>query len=130
MEFPVVCMNETPAPIPMVAWLATRKDYEYHRVGTCNIFMTLEPLTGKGMSRITKRRTKFPVWIAEHYCESKKITLVIDNLNTHRPGALYETYPTDQAKALWDQFEFVYTPKHGNWLSVAEAQISVMARNV
>ena len=52
----------------------------------------------------------------------------MDNLNTHRPGALYETYPPDRAKALWDRFEFVYTPKHGSWLNVAEVQISVMAR--
>ena len=51
----------------------------------------------------------------------------MDNLNTHRPGALYETYPSDQAKAFWDRLESVYTPKHGSWLNVAEAQISVMA---
>ena len=52
----------------------------------------------------------------------------MDNLNTHRPGALYEAFEPAQAKVLWDQFEFVYTPKHGSWLNVAEAEISVMSR--
>lgn len=64
--------------------------------------------------------------IAERYRNAQKITLVMDNLNTHSPGALYETFPPDQAKALWDRFEFVYTPKHGNWLNVAEIEINVM----
>ena len=141
VDCPVVCMDETPrqligetrAPLLMVAGRAKRQDYEYRRVGTCNIFMALEPLTDKGMSQITERRTKtdwarFLARIAERYCEARKITLVMDNLNTHRPGALYETYRPDQAKALWDRFEFVYTPKHGSWPSVTEAQISVMAR--
>ena len=77
--------------------------------------MAHEPLTGNGISRVIERRTKtdwarFLSWIAKRYCKAKKITLVMDNLNTHRPGALYETYPPDQAKALWDRFEFVYTP--------------------
>ena len=52
----------------------------------------------------------------------------MDNLNTHRPGALYEAYPPAEAKALWDRFEFVYTPRHGSWLNVAESEISVMVR--
>ena len=52
----------------------------------------------------------------------------MDNLNTHRPGALYEAYPPKQVKALWDRFEFVHTPKHGSWLNVAEVEINVMVR--
>ena len=52
----------------------------------------------------------------------------MDHLNTHRPGALYEAYPPDEAKALWDRFEFIYTPKHGSWLNVAEVELNVMIR--
>ena len=80
---------------------------------------------------MTERKTKvdwarFLEDIAGHYQEAKRITLVMDNLNTHSAGALYETFPPDQAKALWDRFEFVYTPKHGSWLNVAEIELNVM----
>ena len=66
--------------------------------------------------------------IADRYRSAKTTTLVMDNLNTHRPGALYEVFEPGVAKALWDRFKFVYTPKHGSWLNVAESEISVMAR--
>ena len=84
VDCPVVCMDETRAPLPMVAGQAKLQDYEYRRVGTCNIFMALEPLTGKGMSQVTERRTKtdwarFLAQIAERYCKARKITLVMDN---------------------------------------------------
>jgi hypothetical protein len=64
--------------------------------------------------------------IASHYPEAEKITLVMDNLNTHEPGYLYETFPPDRAKELWDRFEFVYTPKHGSWLNMAEIELNVL----
>jgi len=57
-----------------------------------------------------------------HYKDAQKITLVTDNLNTHEPGALYETFPPETAKALWDRFECVYTRKHGSWLNMAEME--------
>ena len=66
--------------------------------------------------------------IAGRHPAAKTITLVMDNLNTHRPGALYEAFPPAEAKALWDRFEFIYTPKHGSWLNVAEVELSVMIR--
>ena len=80
---------------------------------------------------MTERKTKtdwarFLLDIAERYRDARKITLVMDNLNTHSPGALYQTFPPEQAKALWDRFEFVYTPKHGSWLNVAEIELNVM----
>ena len=53
---------------------------------------------------------------------------MMDNLNTHRPGALYEAFPPTEAKVLWDRFEFVHTPKHGSWLNVAEVELNVMIR--
>ena len=95
--------------------------------------MASEPLAGRRITKVTQRRTKsdwahFLNEIAECFAEAQKITLVMDNLNTHRPGALYEAYPPKQAKALWDRFEFVHTPKHGSWLNVAEVEINVMVR--
>jgi hypothetical protein len=138
-DIPVVCMDETPrqliretrTPIPARPGQLERHDYEYERCGVCNVFMASEPLAGKRMTKVTERKTKvdwaqFLQNIAEHYPSAQKITLVMDNLNTHSPGALYETFPPDKAKALWDRFEFVYTPKHGSWLNVAEIELNVM----
>lgn len=137
--YPVICMDETPrqliretrVPIPPRPGHLERYDYEYQRCGVCNVFMATEPLAGRRMTKVTERKTKVD-WahflgdIAEQYAHAKKITLVMDNLNTHCPGALYEAYPPAQAKALWDRFEFVYTPKHGSWLNVAEIELNVM----
>ena len=83
------------------------------------------------MVAITERKTKqdwahFLDGIADQYQHATKITLVMDNLNTHEPGALYEAFPPDKAKALWDRFEFVYTPKHGSWLNMAEIELNVL----
>ena len=64
--------------------------------------------------------------IADEYKNAQLITLVMDNLNTHTPGALYETFPPEKAKALWDRFEFVYTLKHGSWLNMAEIELNVL----
>lgn len=105
--------------------------YEYERCGVCNVFMASEPLAGTRITKVTERKTKVDwAWflqdIAERYQDARKITLVMDNLNTHSPGALYQTFPPDRAKALWDRFEFVYTPKHGSWLNVAEIELNVL----
>ena len=139
--FPVVCMDETPRqligetrqPVAMAPGRPAREDYEYRRCSTCNVFMATEPLAGKRMTKVTERKTKidwaqFLADIAKHYQDATRITLVMDNLRTHRPGALYEAYPPDEAKALWDRFEFVYTPRHGSWLNVAEVELNVMIR--
>ncbi len=139
--FPVVCMDESPrqlihetrVPIPERPGRPARRDYEYARCGTCNVFIAAEPLAGKRMTKVTERKTKidwatFLADIAARYQDATRITLVMDNLSTHRPGALYEAYPPAQAKALWDRFAFVYTPKHGSWLNVAEVELNVMIR--
>ena len=128
--YPVVCMDETPrqliaetrTPLPAGRGRTARYDHEYRRCDSCNVFMAMEPLAGKRMTKVTERRTKidwakFLADIAAHYVDAAKIVLVMDNLNTHRPGALYEAYPPAQAKALWGRFEFVFTPKHGSWLT-------------
>lgn len=138
---PVVCMDETPRqligqtrePIAAAPGQPEREDYEYRRLGTCNVFMACEPLAGTRMTQVTELRTKrdwalFVESIAAHYPEAERITLVMDNLNTHTPAALYETFPPAKAKALWDRFEFVHTPKHGSWLNMAEIEINVMVR--
>jgi hypothetical protein len=62
------------------------------------------------------------------YPEAHRITLVMDNLNTHEPGSLYETFDPALAQALWNRFEFIYTPKHGSWLNMAEIELSVLHR--
>jgi hypothetical protein len=64
--------------------------------------------------------------IANQYFEAEKITLVMDSYDTHKAGALYEAFAPEKAKAIWDRFEFVYTPKHGNWLNMAEIELNVL----
>ena len=138
-KYPVVCMDETPKqliaqtkmPIPASFGQPAKHDYEYRRCGVCNIFLACEPLAGKRMVAVTERRTKrdwalFLEAIAGKYEDANKITLVMDNLNTHTPGSLYEAFAPDKAKALWDRFEFVYTPKHGSWLNMAEIELNVL----
>lgn len=136
---PVICMDESPkqliseikTPKNVSQGQPAKHDYEYRRCGVCNIFLACEPLAGKRFIKIKERRTKqdwalFLKEIAEQYKEAEKITLVLDNLNTHGPGSLYETFPPEQAKAIWDRFEFIYTPKHGSWLNVAEIELNVL----
>jgi hypothetical protein len=138
---PLVCMDECPRQLIREKRLAlalspgrtTRYDYEYERCGVCNIFLAVEPLAGRRILRVTERKTKadwaqFIQTIAGLYPEADQITLVMDNYSTHTPGALYETFPPAIAKALWDRFEFVYTPKHGSWLNMAEIELSVLSR--
>lgn len=137
---PVVCMDESPKqliketrrPIEMKSGREARFDYEYERCGVCNIFMACEPLMGERFVDITQRKTKkdwavFAQELADvHYPEADKITLVMDNLNTHHASSFYETFPPEEAKRLWDRFEFVYTPKHGSWLNIAEIELNVI----
>jgi transposase len=139
--FPVVCMDESPrqligevkTPVPAEPGQPARYDYEYERCGTCNIFMANEPLAGSRLVEVTSSKTKvdwasFVERIALKYEDAEKITLVMDNLNTHTPGSLYEAFAPEKAKALWDRFEFVYTPKHGSWLNMAEIELNVLIR--
>ena len=138
---PVVCMDESPrqliretrAPLPARPGRVARHDCEYERCGVCNVFMSVEPLAGKRLVRITARKTRtdwanFLKEIAGEYAAAERITLVMDNLNTHGPGSFYEAFPPEEAKKLWDRFEFVYTPKHGSWLDMAEIELNVLIR--
>lgn len=137
---PVVCMDESPKQlisearkgVPMGKGREARVDYEYIRHGMVNIFMANEPLKGKRMVEITRFKkkqdwAKFIRKIAdEHYPQAEKITLVMDNFKTHSPSALYETFEPEEAKRIWDRFEFVFTPKHGSWLNMAEIELHVL----
>ncbi len=139
-NFPVICMDESPkqliketrAPIEMEPGQPAREDFEYERCGVANIFLASEPLKGKRYVEVTERKTKadWAVFIKqiadEWYKEATKITLVMDNLATHKAGALYEVYPPEEAKRIWDRFEFIYTPKHGSWLNMAEIELNVL----
>ena len=139
--YPVVCMDESPRQliketrqvIPAEAGRIARQDYEYERCGVCNIFMAGEPLAGRRLVSVTERKTKkdwayFIEEIADAYKDAAKITLIMDNYNTHKPGSLYEVFQPEKAMALWDRFEFVYTPKHGSWLNIAEIELNVLTR--
>jgi hypothetical protein len=139
-DFPVVCMDESPkqlieegrTSIAMKSGQEARVDYEYVRHGVVNIFMANEPLTGKRFAEVTEFKTKkdwatfIKVIANEQYPTAKKITLVMDNFKTHTASAFYETFEPDEAKRLWDRFEFVYTPKHGSWLNMAEIELHVL----
>ena len=137
---PVVCMDESPkqligethVPIPMSKGHDRKCDYEYERLGVCNIFLANEPLAGFRTVTITDKKCKvnwaeFIKEIADaHYPKVELITLVMDNLATHMPGALYERYEPVEAKRILDRFEFIYTPKHGSWLDMAEIELNVL----
>lgn len=141
-EYPVLCMDEKPVqlqrekrcPIPANEKHPQRMDYEYERAGTASIFMFNEPLAGWRQVRVHEHRTK-QEWATEmaqllegRYAHAQKVRLVCDNLNTHTPGAFYETFPPEKARALVQRIEFHYTPKHGSWLNIAESELSIMTR--
>ena len=138
-RYPVVCMDESPkqligetkTPIPASPGKLARYDYEYRRLGTCNVFLACEPLAGKRMVKITERKTGqdwayFLEEISNEYENAEKIILVMDNLKTHTPGSFYKTFSPDKARSLWERFEFIYTPKHGSWLNMAEIELNVL----
>jgi hypothetical protein len=141
-ECPVVCMDEQPVqligetrvPIPATPDHPERVDYEYERKGTASIFVFAEPLSGFRQATARERRTKVD-WAHEvahlldtHYAQCPKITLVCDNLNTHTKGAFYEAFAPKKAREYVQRIQFVYTPKHGSWLNVAECELSCLTR--
>ncbi len=139
---PQVCMDETSKqllrdtrePLPMEPGRVERRDYEYERGGVVNLFLFCEPLGGRRWVDVTERRTKTD-WahrikelVDVRYPEAERIVLVMDNLNTHTPASLYETFDPAEAKRLADKLEIHYTPKHGSWLNMAEIELSVLSR--
>ncbi len=139
---PLVCMDETPKQLigetrpalPMVAGQVARPDYEYVRNGVANVFMFFEPLVGRRRVKVTEQRTRVD-WaegvrelVDDIHPKAEKIVLVMDQLNIHHPGSLYEAFPPDEAKRIADRLEIHYTPKHGSWLNMAEIELSVLSR--
>jgi transposase len=141
-DHPVVCFDEkskqlveeVAVPIPAAPGRVECHDYEYVRNGTANLFMLVEPLAGRRQVSVTSRRTKidFAQQMKElvdvHYPNAGKITLVMDNLNTHRMSCLYEAFPPEQARRIIEKIEVVHTPKHGSWLNMAECELSVLEK--
>jgi len=139
-NYPVVCMDESPKQLieegrpstKMKQGQDARVDYEYVRHGVVNIFMANEPLKGTRLTQVTEFKTKkdwalFVKRIAdEMYPNAKRITLIMDNFKTHAASAFYETFAPEEAKRIWDKFEFVFTPKHGSWLNMAEIELHVL----
>lgn len=131
-ESPKQLIEQTKAPIAMQPGQEQRQDYEYKRKGMCNIFMANEPLTGKRITEVTQKKTKQD-WakfikkvIDNSYSDVEKVTLIMDNYGTHTNGAFYETFAPQEAKRLMDKIEFVFTPKHGSWLNMAEIELNVL----
>lgn len=139
---PVVCFDERPCQLlaevtealPMQAGQVARQDYEYERQGMCNLFMLCQPLAGWRHTTVTEQRKKgdFAVCMQElvdvHFPQAERIRVVLDNLNTHSPAALYEAFAPQEARRLLRKLDFYYTPKHGSWLNMAEIELSIVSR--
>ena len=138
---PVVCMDEKPyqlldearTPLPARPGSLEKVDNEYVRNGTCSIFLFTEPLAAWRRAVAEARRTKTDwarqvKWLLdEQYPDVEKVVLVMDNLNTHGLGSLYEAFPPHEAHRLAQRLEIHYTPKHGSWLNIAEVELSALA---
>jgi DDE superfamily endonuclease len=113
---------------------ATKEDYEYSRHGSCNLFVAVEPLAGRRYvsATETRKKTDFAVFVKYvvdvMYPDADVIVMVLDNLNTHTPAALYETFPAAEAGRIAAKIEWHYTPEHGSWLNIAECELSVLAK--
>lgn len=141
-RYPQVCMDEmskqliseTRVPVPMQPGQPACYDAEYERQGTRNLFIATEPLAGKRFLQVTEHRTKedWACFMRElvdvYYPRAEKLVVVMDNLNTHTPAALYEVFPAAEARRLARKLEIHYTPKHGSWLNMAEIELSVLSR--
>jgi len=142
VDRPVVCVDEANRrlveevvlPIPMGPGQPERFDYEYQRNGTVNLFMAFQPLLGFREVVVTERRTAMDFaaflkyLVDDIYWHTTKITLVLDNLNTHKPSVLYQAYPPEEAHRILSKLEFVHTPKHGSWLNMAELEFAAIQR--
>lgn len=139
---PQICFDERPvqlladvlAPLGAMPGQPRRYDYEYARQGTANLFIMCQPLVGWREVKATRQRKKtdFAACMKDlvdvHFPEADFIDVVLDNLNTHSPAALYEAFPPDEARRLLRKLVFHYTPKHGSWLNMAEIEISILSR--
>ena len=135
----LVCMDETSrqqveetrTPRPAAPGEPAVYDYEYERNGTSNLFMLFAPLEGWRRVAVTERRTKED-WahlirdLVDVDHPGRRVTLVMDNLNTHTPASLYEAFEPAEARRIAGRLDIHYTPKHGSWLNMAEIEIGAM----
>jgi len=140
-EHPKVCLDESPRQLIgerheafTDAHGVTHEDYEYTREGTADMSMVAEPLGGRREVLVKDQHTRLD-WAAvvahmveDMYPFASKITLIQDNVSAHKTSALYELFPPERARAILDTLEFVFTPKHGSWLNIAEIELSVLTR--
>ncbi len=138
---PVVCFDErlfqltgeVRHPQPAKPGQPMRYDYEYKRNGICNMFLFFQPLVGWRHVEVTTQRTKLDFACCmkaltdEYFPEAEIVKVVMDNLNTHTPAALYEAYKPEEANRISKKLEFHYTPKHGSWLNMVEIEIAVLS---
>lgn len=137
---PVVCFDESPTqligearqPIPAAPGRIERSDYEYRRNGTVNLFVFLDAHRPWRKVKVTQRRAAedFALCMRDlvdlHFPEAERVRVVLDNLSTHTPGALYTAFPASEARRLLQRLEFHYTPKHASWLNMVEIEIGVL----
>ncbi len=141
-QYPIVCMDETSKqctrevrdPIAPMPGKTQRYDAEYERNGVAHLMLFHAPFVGWRRIEVDDNH-RGSVWaeqvrrlVDEDFPQAQKITLVMDNLNTHTGASLYKVFPPEKARSLLDKLEFVYTPKHGSWLNIAECEFSVLSR--
>lgn len=141
-EHPLLCFDESSKQqiqeviesLPMKPGQPMRFDGEYKRNGVSNLFMIFEPLRGKRRVQVTEQRTKkdwadcMKMIVDELYPDAKRITIVMDNLNTHSPASLYGRFTPEEARRITEKLDIQYTPKHGSWLNMAEIEFSALSR--
>jgi hypothetical protein len=141
-RYPLICFDERPCfliedvggILPMSPGKAKRYHYEYHKNGSCCVFLAFEPHTGVRYVEVRERRTAqdyaafMHTLLTRHYPEAESIRLVQDNLNTHTPGSFYGVLPPAEAFALAQRFEPHYTPKRGSWLNMAEIEFAALSK--
>lgn len=140
-QYPVICFDERPcqllgdtyAPLPMTKGRSKRQHYGYERKGTCSMLVAFQPGAGKRFVQVVEQRTKkeyaaFMNELAKQYPNAKRITIIQDNLSTHKKGAFYEHLPADEAFQLAQLLDFNYTPVGASWLNMVEIELSVIAK--
>jgi hypothetical protein len=138
---PLVCFDEAGKelsahvrpPLPASPGQPAREDSEYARAGKANLFLACAPHLGWRQIRVTAQRTGVDFAhavraVVDHFATAERIVLVLDNLNTHRPGAFYQAFPPAEARRILERLEWHFTPVHGSWLNLAEVEWSVLSR--
>jgi DDE superfamily endonuclease len=140
-KYPVLCFDERPCfligelvePLALQSGQLRKEHYAYEKLGACALLAAVEPLTGRRLAQVHHQRTRreytlFMAEVAKAFPAAAKIRLLQDNLNTHHPSSFYAHLPADEAFALWQRFEFFYTPKSASWLNMIEIEFSALAR--